>query len=85
MPDPANLIADVMFLHYTGGKPFPRGLHEKTEDHRKDGRKKKIQPYTRFQSDNEIPSLSKPCGVLSEEKPHNRYYSTSCNIPVQLS
>lgn len=41
MPDSANLIADVMFLRYTGRKPFPRGLHEKTEDHRKDCRKKK--------------------------------------------
>ena len=29
MPDSANQIAVVMFLRYTGGKPFPRSLHEK--------------------------------------------------------
>ena len=47
MPDPAIQIADVMFLRYTGGKSFPRSLHEKLRIiERTAERKKNIVKHT---------------------------------------
>ena len=83
MSDPANQIADVMFLRYTGGKPFRRSLHEKMRIIGRTAERKKRLSHTQgFKVT--IKFLLYKNHLVSYRK-KNFTTGTSRNRPVQLS
>ena len=74
MPDPANLIADVMFLRYTGGKPFPRGLHKKLRIIGGTAERRKYNHTHSFKVTIKFLLYQNHLVFYLKKNPHNRYF-----------